>query len=366
MIETRRIFGQGTYLGPDSQYYQAISIFSKIAYDTYLAVGAAYDAHSPRTSVGVGLDSTVAINGIARKVATHSVADVELTGSPNLYIPSSFVGDINGHLWDLPDGITLDASGKATVVATAREPGNIIATAGDIIRIMTPMLGWDSVVNPNTSIPGGLVETDAELRARQKISTAQPSQSIMEGLIGALAAIEETARYVVYENDTNVDDANGIPAHTICAIVEGGDEQEIAETIFNRKSTGCGTYGNTTVDVTDMYGNVNHISFSRPINVDIDVSITIKAFPTFSADTPDAIRGKVTDYLSAFKIGDDLTQSILWWAAQEALPDTRAPSFSILNVQLARHGSPLQSSDLALAYDEVARGNINNVTVIVT
>ncbi|GHU69732.1 hypothetical protein FACS1894184_14210 [Clostridia bacterium] len=343
-----------------------MSVFAKIAYDSYLAVGMAYDAHSPRTSVGVGLDSAVAINGITRKVATHSVVAVVLTGNPNLFIPGSFVGDINGHLWDLPGNITLDSDGVAAVIATAREPGNIVAIAGDISRIMTPILGWESVTNPNTSTSGGLVETDAELRARQKISVAQPSQSIMEGLIGALASIHETARYVVYENDTNIDDANGIPAHSICAIVEGGDDQEIARTVFNRKSTGCGTYGNTTIGVTDMYGNVNQVSFSRPTNVDIDVGITIKAFPTYSPDTTDAIKGKVVDYLSELKIGDDLTQSIIWWAAQEALPETRAPSFSILSVELARHGDSLQSSDLVLAYDEVARGNLNSVEVIIT
>ena len=363
VVNARQIFGQGIYLGPDSQDYQMMSIIARITYDTYLTNAMAYDAHSPRTSVGTGLDSVVSINGIRRKVGTHSVADVTLIGNPNLFIPHSFVGDINGHLWDLPDGITLDANGSATVKATAREAGNIVALAGEINRIMTPMLGWKSVSNAAISVPGALVETDAELRARQKISVAQPSASLMEGLIGAIAGIDEVTRYVVYENDTNMTDANGIPSHSICAIVEGGDDTEIARTLFLRKSTGCGTYGNKTVTITDLYGNEIDIHFSRPQYVDIDVSITIKPLPNYVPEMVNAIKGKVVDYLDTLKIGDDLTTSIIWWAAQEALYDTRTPNFAITGVQLARHNNPLADSDMPLAYDEVARGNINNVTV---
>jgi uncharacterized phage protein gp47/JayE len=365
-VNARLIFGQGIYLGPDSQDYQLMSVFAKMAYDTYLAIGMAYDAHSPRTAVGTGLDSVAAVNGIKRKAGTHSVAEVVLTGNPNLYIPRGFVGDFNGRIWDLPDGITLGSDGTVAVMATAREPGNIVALAGEITRIMTPMLGWESVNNPAASIAGTLVESDAQLRARQKISVALPSQSMLASMVAEISNIDNVARLAWDENDTNQDNENGVPAHSICFIVEGGESEEIARAIHLSKSPGCGTFGNTTVDIADAYGKINAIRFSRPAYVDIDVAVTIKAFSDYTADAPDGIKGAIADYLTALEIGDDLVTSVLWREAQRISPETREPNFAVVSVSAARHGEPLSSSDIPIAYDEAARGNLNYITVTVT
>ncbi|MDR1599455.1 MAG: baseplate J/gp47 family protein [Oscillospiraceae bacterium] len=342
-----------------------MSVFAKLAYDNYLAVGMAYDAHSPRSSVGAGLDSVVAINGIKRKAGAHSVAEVTLTGSPSLYIPRGFVGDFNGHIWDLPGGVTLGGDGTATVTATARESGNIIALAGEITRIMTPVLGWNSVTNTAASTAGTLVETDTQLRARQKISVALPSQSMLASMAAEISNINNVTRFAWDENDTNQDNANGVPAHCVCFIVEGGDDEDIARAIYLSKSPGCGTYGSAAVNIIDAYGRTNAIRFSRPAYVDIDVAVTIKAFPTYTPDAADGVKGAIADYLTALEIGDDLVTSVLWREAQRISPETREPSFAVISVTAARRGEPLSENNIPIAYDEAARGNLNYVTVMV-
>lgn len=358
------IFGQDLYLGNDSQDYQMFSIFAKIAFDSYCWTAAAYDAHSPRTSVGTGLDSVVSINGIRRKEGTRSVAQVVIHGTPGLVIQNGSVADNLGNTWDLPAHVTIGLDGALETTVTARNLGQIIALPGTITVILTPMLGWLNVSNPAISTVGSVIETDAQLRARQKLSTARPSASLMEGLQGAIAEIENVTRYAIYENDTSITDANSIPSHSISVVVEGGDDHEIAETIFVRKSTGCGTYGNTTAEYIGAFSGSNKIQFSRPSYVDIDVEIIIKPLPAFVAEQIDAIKGRIVDYLDSLAIGDDLTISILWWAAQEALPDQTAPSFSVVSVRAARDGNPLSSQDIAMSYTDIARGNLNNVRVL--
>lgn len=360
----RDIFGQDLYLGTDSQDYQLFSTFARLTYDSYMAFGYAYDAHSPKTSKGTGLDAVVAVNGIRRKSGTRSQAALLLSGAPGTRIDRGAVADEGGHIWDLPAGTVIGDDGMASAVCTCREVGQIVAPANTISRIMTPMIGWTAATNPAAALAGSVVESDAALRARQAISTAQPSASMMEGLKGAIAAIDDVSRNVVHENDTSVTNALGIPSHSICAVVEGGDAAEIAETIFNRKSSGCGTFGNETVIVTDAYGKANAVHFDRPLYVDIDVTVALRPLSGYVGATGDAIRGEIVNYLDTLTIGDDLTTSILWWAAQQSMANTASPTFAVTSITAARHGEAQSADDIPLAYNEVARGNANNIRVI--
>lgn len=360
----KTIFGQDLYLGNDSQDYQLFSIIARAAYDSYCAAALAYHAHSPATSVGTGLDAVVAVNGITRKEATRSVATVTLAGTAGTTIEGGAVADAAGNLWDLPASVVIGDGGTVDATATCRRYGQVTAAAGTLTRIMTPLLGWTSVTNAEAATPGSVAETDAELRARQAVSTAQPSASLFEGLLGALCALGEVSRVKLYENDTGAADANGIPAHSICAVVEGGAATAIAETIFNRKPIGCGTFGTQSVTVSDAYGGGNAVRFQRPASVDFDVTVTVRALAGYDAvATPEAIKGKVADYLDSLGIGDDLTVSLLWWAAMNAMQSQAAPTFSVTSVTVCRHGGIAGTSDIALAFDEVARGNANYVTV---
>jgi hypothetical protein len=91
-------------------------------------------------------------------------------------------------------------------------------------------------------------------------------------------------RHKLYENDTGSVDINGLPAHSISAIVDGGDVTTIAQTIRGKKGQGVATYGTTTIVVPDTWGNPHPTSFSRPVNVPIYVAITIHVFRLYVAD----------------------------------------------------------------------------------
>ena len=118
--------------------------------------------------------------------------------------------------------MVIGRSGEVTVTARAEDIGEIRAAAGDIRNIVTPTRGWQSVNNPTAAIPGAPVETDAELRRRQAVSTALPSLTVFDGTVGAVAQVAGVLRFRGYENDTSVTDDNGLPPHSISLVVEGG------------------------------------------------------------------------------------------------------------------------------------------------
>lgn len=200
-----------------------------------------------------------------------------LVGQAGATITNGAAKDANGVKWMLPATVTIPPSGTITVTATCATIGDISARAGTITQIATPALGWQSVTNPADAAEGAPVEKDAELRRRQTVSTALPSLTVLDGIIGAVANVTGVTRYVAYENDTGATDANGIPSHSISLVVEGGDATVIANAIAAKKTPGSGTYGTTAIVVTDIYGRPIAINFFRPTPAPIAATVAIKA-----------------------------------------------------------------------------------------
>ena len=97
-------------------------------------------------------------------------------------------------------------------------------------------------------------------------STAQPSQTVLIGIEGAIARITGVTRYKVYENDTSQADSNGLPPRSITCVVEGGSDQDIANSIYLKKTPGCYTNGTTAIQVTDSNGNLIYNALNQPGN----------------------------------------------------------------------------------------------------
>lgn len=361
--DMQTIYGSGIYLGSDSQDYEMLSKIAEKIFDTYQTVELAYNAHSPASAIGTGLDYIVAVNGIARKLATKSVAVLTLTGNEGTTIENGSVADTNGNMWDLPETVIIGENGTVDVEATARDYGLITAAPSTITRIMTPVLGWESVTNEAAAEVGTVTETDSALRARQGESVSLPSQSMLDGLRAALNALTDVGRCEVYENDTNVTDSDGIPGHSVCCVVEGSEDDTIADTIFKRKGVGCGTYGTESAIVTDDNGTEHTIRFERLKYADIDIEINVSKRQGWTDSIPDEIKTAVVNYLDSFSIGTDLTMSIIWMVAQTVNKDSRTPQFSISSVRIARHDYALGIADVVIAFNEAARGRLPLITV---
>lgn len=371
MIATmKQIYGDDIYLENDSADYQMLSIFALKQADTLQAIGQVYNSRSPRTAIGTGLDSVVLINGIKRKSAGYSTCSVNIIGNAYTEIKNGAVKDKSGIIWDLPSSVTIGADGTVVTVATCREIGAVQALPGDINSIETPTYGWVSVTNETAASPGQPVETDGELRKRQAVSTALPSQTLLEGTIAGIASVDGVTRYKVYENDTNdntVTERNplGLPAHSITCVVEGGSDIDVATQIRIRKGIGCYTNGTTEVEVVGEYDVINKIRFYRPTYVPIDVTLAIKPYAGYTSDTVEIIKQKKKGYIDNLSIGDDLAVSLLCYAALSANENMANPTFSITELKAGKHEEPQSGSDIVTAFNEVLQGEIANITVTV-
>ena len=359
------IYGNDIYVEPDSQDGQWLAVLAQVIYQSNQAAVSCFLAFSPTYSQGTALSSLVKLNGIARKTATNSTAQGHVIGQAGTIISNGVVKDANGNLWSLPSPVTIPIGGSISVTVTAQQVGAFSAPIGTINQIYNPQFGWQSFSNTSAATIGEAVETDAELRLRQTISTATPALSIVEAIAGAVANVNGVQRSIVYENDTGSTDANGIPAHSISVVVLGGTSTDIATAIARRKTPGAQTYGSTTVTVYDSRGLGTAINFYFLTSTPIYFAVTIKALAGYVSTTGDAIKQAIADFVNGLEIGGDVY--IAQAQAISALQNSPlGKTFYLTDFRQGLAATPTGTTNLAIAFNVAASCVAANVGLTVT
>lgn len=360
----RGVYGDDLYLGDDSPDGQLVAIFARAVFDAYSLAGQVYNSFAPGTAQGAALSRMVPINGIRRDKAGRSTADVRCIGQAGTVIRNGRARDVQGGMWLLPAEVVIPLEGEITVTASAEDEGEIRAGAGEINIIATPCRGWQSVSNPVAAVPGAAVESDARLRARQAVSTALPSLSVFDGTLGAVAAVSGVTRSRGYENDTGEPDDNGIPAHSICLVVEGGDASAIAEAIARKKTPGTGTYGDIAVSVPDAKGVPNVIRFYRPTDKRITARITIKPLAGYLSTTGEAARTAFAEAVNSLGIGEDVLLSRLYPPLIRADLEGQR-TFDVVDILLGEGEGGMAAANITIPFNGVAVCDVADVEVAV-
>ncbi|VXB25498.1 putative bacteriophage protein [Burkholderia sp. 8Y] len=360
------IYGSDVVVTADSQDGQWIASIASAINDCNNGAIACYNAFSPATAQGANLSSVVKINGIARNVSSASTVDVTVVGQAGTTITSGIVTDSNSNQWALPSSVLIPSAGQVTVTATCQTQGAVSLLSGTALKIATPTLGWQTATTAADAAAGSPVETDAALRSRQATSVAIPSLTVFAGIIGAVAQVSGVTRYAAYENDTGATDANGVPAHMISLVVEGGDSTAIANAIAAKKTPGGGTYGTTTVTVTDVYGIAHPISFFRPTTQAITVAVSLKALAGYSSVTGSAVQQAISDYVNSVAIGGGAAGAVEWDSCIAAAKSVSGGNtFKVTSLTLTGPGG-VGSPDVPLAFNQSATCTPASVTLTVS
>lgn len=230
--------------------------------------------------------------------------------------------------------------------------------AMSIDTISVPISGWDSIVNPISATTGRLVETDEELRERFRNSKFFQSQNILEALLDALRNVDGVTDVVVYENDTDAVDVNGVPAHSFLPIVLGGLPTDIGAMIWQNKPTGIPSVGDTTIQIADSQGFLHSISYKRPTEIPIYITVSISNAGGLAGDAEAQIRQNIENYgESNYFIGDDVVYSRFY------TPINAVPGHMVNSLFIGTAPSPSGTANIVIDFDAVATFNPANITV---
>ena len=361
----QNIYGSDIYVAPDSQDGQFLAVIAAAINDSNQAMISVFQGYSPYYAQGTGLSAQVKLNGLTRLTATNSSAVGVVTGVVGTIITNGVVQDAGGNLWNLPTSVTIPTGGSISVTVTAQQPGSISATVGTINQIYNPQVGWQTFSNTSAAVAGQATETDAALRIRQAASVATPALAVRDAIYAAIGAVTGVGRYTVYENPTGSTDANGVPAHAIACVVEGGSVAAITSAIFLRKPPGIQTYGTTSYTQTSPLGLTSVINYFVLGQVNIYFAVTIKALPGYLSTTTADIISALVAYVKSLVIGESVyvsqTSAI---ASMIGLPEGQ--TFYITDFRLGTAASPTGTSNIAIAYNQGANCAASNITVTVT
>lgn len=295
---------------PDGQWIN-IFVLSKLDIEQLLV--SIYDSFDPTQAIGVALDALCQLNSssLLRKggIITQVAVTVNVTGTVSLNgLDTSTpytISDANGNLFYLIVSATLSA-GDNSLNFQASQIGFIQILPNTLTVQVSIIAGVNSVNNPSSPYQvGSNQETDAQLRIRRSASTAIPAQGFNQSLFGGLNQIDGLTQAVIYENVTGTTNGDNVPGHSIWTIVNGGSDADVADTIYTYRNAGCGMYGSSTVSVIQADGTMFDIIFSRAIDQNLFVDLTVTSLSGGSIDTTALKNALAAQYiLDIYEIAD--------------------------------------------------------------
>lgn len=272
------------------------------------------------TTVAADLEAALeALDGIDAVAVTGSFAagfDIEFQGSNGLSPQVALTVETNaltsgsytaGNLTITVAEDTPGAFPQADVGVTAETAGATTAPAGTLTVIETPVSGWDSVTNALDITPGLDLETDQELKLRRLQEIAIAGKATLDAIRSSLVALSDVTAVVIFENNSALTDPDDRPPHSVDIVVQGGDQTEIGETIFDTVAAGIETIGAISESVTDSQGFSQTVKFSRPdeIEIYVEVDLTVNA-SVYPADGETQVKNLIVAFGEEIGIGNDV------------------------------------------------------------
>lgn len=274
----------------------------------YAAIAWLFNNVDPAYASGRMQDAIARIYFLSRKAATKTTVSALCTGSPGVTLPAgSQAKDEDGNTYSSVSAGTFDRSGQATITFACDAPGPISCPASSLTRIMVAVSGWDAITNTEPGIPGSAIENREDFESRRYQSVAKNSIGSTQSILGSVFDLPDVTDCYVIDNpsgETVTAGATDYPLlpHSVYVGVVGGEDQEIAQTIWSKKDLGCDMNGNTTVTVYDDSALSSpypeyQITFNRPTGVPILFAITIRQNTLLPSDIVTQIQ---TAVMSAF------------------------------------------------------------------
>jgi hypothetical protein len=327
---------------------------------------AAYLSMDPNNATGVSLARVAAITGTMVRTATRSQVIATVTLEPGVNVVPGDIASVVGNpsiQYEVPPGtgVSNPTSGNVDldIVMVATEPGSKFrANSGTLSVIATPKVGWLAVTNNLDSTIGLDPETDTELRVRRIEELSSQGSASLDAIRSNVAKVAGTNTVLAEENTSIAwDNVKQLPPKSFEIVVGGGDDAAIARAIYDTRSAGIESYGNTQ---GDFVLGVDFLSerFSRPNSVLVLVEVDCEISPDGNLDT-DALKAAIVIAGSHYVQGQDVYMAAIVCAAMDS-GETR----NVAGVRLGIVGGAIPSlQDLSISSRSVASFDSSRISI---
>ena len=288
---------------------------------------------NPKVASGIFQDALGSIYFLKRKTAQPTVVTCQLTGLYGTVIPAgSIIQNDDGIKLESVGAVSIGIDGTAEVEFQTQETGPVAIGAGSCNKIVTVIPGWDTVANATAGVLGQNVESQYAFEKRRALSVANNAHGSRLALESSLAALDGVLDCLVLENKSDATVTKqgvSLISHSVAICIYGGNNDDIAKTIYNKLDAGCGTNGSTTVTyVSPEDGAVNSYQIVRPAPTNVYISVTINE----TTSTPQDIEMSIKDAVYNDFYGNDKNSGNLRRGCGDTI---YASSFSVALIKTA-------------------------------
>lgn len=301
---------------------------------------------------------------VVRKNGTPSSVIIKITGRPNTDIPNDFTISDGSENYIIEAPTRIGENGEILAKFNNVNINDFVAKANTITQIVTNVDGVERVNNDSNAIPAIFRETDAELFNRCLYFGSTAKNASFRSILANVAQVKGVNRISGAENVLNqAQTINGVELtpHSICIIVDGGDDESIAKAIQDSKATGCDMVGDTEIPLyIDKQKYIYR--FYRPKVIELQAQVTISEANTayIRSDFEKITKEALANFINHLDIAKTITQPLL----SNALIKIVGSDFNIDDLQFSKKSESLAYSPINLKLNEVALISLDDIEVI--
>lgn len=379
--EFKQLFGDNLDVTPETPQGRLIELMARNRSFTIQICAAVSNMLNLGKANGFVLDDLGSLFLISRQPATYTTTTVILTGQAGTVIPAGTrLQTESGDIFINDSEYTIPASGSVQTLYRAEETGPVPAKANTLNIILDEVTGLETANNPAAPTLGREQESDNAFRNRIRYSLNTNSIAVISSIKASLENITGVKGSYCYDNYSDVGvivDGVNVPAHSILAVIDGGEKQEIANVLYEKKTIGTGYVKGTdnpdytieTANVIDnAYGTVYEVRFMRPILTDVDIKIAVSR-KNYTGDSLEAeIKAAILNFaagnnpeVDGIVIGGNLSPFEI-----SAAVSSEIPTIFINSCLIGTHGGELSAQ--TMTFGEIHKANITaeNITVTIT
>ena len=244
--------------------------------------------------------------------------------------------------------------------------GAVSAPMNTVTEIVTPVTDLSEATNLVDGVIGNDNETDSELRIRAERDIRVVGAASIDAIRGRLLQEVDGVTVVFVEENASAIVVNGLAPHSIHCVIAGGDDDAIAQKIWDTKAGGIYSNGSESGVAVDSEGNDHVIFFDRPVPIYAHAEVTIDEYnpeEDFPSDGKMHIKQDIADLGATFGIGKDIIMQKLF------TPVYSVPGISQVLIRIAVTPNPGDTPtygtvNIELATNEVSEWDISRVTIL--
>ena len=255
------------------------------------------------------------------------------------------------------------------VIFQAEDFGAFIFPADTLTVQLATISGITSVNNPDDFVVGRLDEEDEEYRKRFSVSNSLRGKATLPSIRSAVSDVAGVSNVIVLENTTAAVDANGLDPHSFEVIVQGGEDEDVAISIWNTKPSSIGSFGASSLNIDDSIGTQRTVFFTRPtvINMAVQVTYAVYSEEVFPDNGKVLISDIVLAAVNALVVGVDVIPQRLIgpiYAGVAGIQDLTVEIQTLASPGDTPSGGAWVETPIAISQKELAQTTLTDITIV--